>query len=345
MASPGTISEEEFKHFAESLAHLSSQIGDMWEVRKLQEQTYLYKRVVELVNLRPASGYQTIEDGGTVGVGGDCIASDNKAEVRASADNSFDCENFDDSILAANESVFGDGNLHEADSDSDDVDKLNGKMSCNRSTLVPCTYEYNIVYSPSYSVPVLYFNVYKPEGVLASLEEVWGSVPPLYTKQVDRDRWTMLTQQEHPLLRRPYFQLHPCHTADLMKQISCRHSNYLVTWLSAVGPVVKLSLPLATQLGSGKRTNMSGRSKKHRNFVSEPMGNKSAKTLPGIGTTCGNQLNKKGINTASKVYGEYLTRGGDEAKFKNWLGSKCNANDGQQRACAQAMKDWHDSHQ
>jgi hypothetical protein len=54
------------------------------------------------------------------------------------------------------------------------------------------TLEYHIVYSPSYAVPVLYFNAYAPSGKLLSLAELWSSVPPTYCGV---DRWTFITQQ------------------------------------------------------------------------------------------------------------------------------------------------------
>ena len=51
----------------------------------------------------------------------------------------------------------------------------------------------------------------------------------------------------HPLLNSqpPFYQLHPCHTANwmgtMLKNVS-KESNYLVTWLSFVAPYVGLKL-------------------------------------------------------------------------------------------------------
>ncbi|XP_041359476.1 ubiquitin-like-conjugating enzyme ATG10 [Gigantopelta aegis] len=108
------------------------------------------------------------------------------------------------------------------------------------------SYEYHIVYSCSYAVPVLYFTVSNSKGKLLSLDDVWSMVPDYYQQRLQDERWTFLTQQEHPILGRPFFQLHPCHTADLMKQVNSKlpQQNYLITWLSTVGPVVGLTLPL-----------------------------------------------------------------------------------------------------
>ncbi|XP_059162878.1 ubiquitin-like-conjugating enzyme ATG10 [Physella acuta] len=109
------------------------------------------------------------------------------------------------------------------------------------------TYEYHVLYSESYQVPVLYFNVFKKDGKLLSLEDVWKLCPVSYQKYMNENKWATLSQQEHPLLGRPYFQLHPCHTSDLMAQIMTNTKtynikNYLATWLSTVGPLVGLSI-------------------------------------------------------------------------------------------------------
>ncbi|XP_076353328.1 autophagy-related 10 [Tachypleus tridentatus] len=110
------------------------------------------------------------------------------------------------------------------------------------------TFEYHVIYSMSYSVPVLYFTAWRQDGSPLSLEEVWGQVPQCYQKQLKKQRWSILTQQEHPLLGRPSFVLHPCQTAQFMKAVlpSCerKESNYLLLWLSTVSPLVGLELPM-----------------------------------------------------------------------------------------------------
>lgn len=106
---------------------------------------------------------------------------------------------------------------------------------------------YNVVYSPSYQVPVLYFNMWRQDGSLLPLDEVWSMVPSTYQEVLRDTWWSTITQQEHPILGTPFFQLHPCKTAHLMKQTLPRgegkHANYLVTWLSSIAPLVQLTLP------------------------------------------------------------------------------------------------------
>lgn len=115
------------------------------------------------------------------------------------------------------------------------------------------TYDYHIVYSLSHSVPVLYFNAWHPSGQLLTLDEVWERVDATHRDQIISNKWGTLTQVEHPLLGRPYFQLHPCNTAKLMGQVMPQSASacspvtlrtYLVSWLSMFGPPVGLHLPL-----------------------------------------------------------------------------------------------------
>ena len=118
------------------------------------------------------------------------------------------------------------------------------------------TYDFHIVYSESYSVPVLYFNVYTDSGMLLSVDAVWNLVPEFYRARLAEDRWSFITQVEHPLLGRPFYQLHPCHTGKLMSSFTAKidvgsesSSSYLITWLSVVGPVVNLRVPLEFGIG------------------------------------------------------------------------------------------------
>ncbi|KAG0718679.1 Ubiquitin-like-conjugating enzyme ATG10 [Chionoecetes opilio] len=113
------------------------------------------------------------------------------------------------------------------------------------------TYDYHIVYSLSHSVPVLYFNAWHASGQLLTLDEVWEGVEATHREPILNNKWGTLTQTEHPLLGRPYFQLHPCNTAKLMAQVLPQPATgpaglkmYLTSWLSMFGPPVGLELSL-----------------------------------------------------------------------------------------------------
>jgi ubiquitin-like-conjugating enzyme ATG10 len=104
------------------------------------------------------------------------------------------------------------------------------------------TWEYHVLYSHSYSVPVLYFNSWTNDGRLLSLEDLWNLVHSSFQDSLQENRWSVLTQQEHPVLRRPFYMLHPCHTAQFLDCFHGRSANIVITWLSTVGPFVGLTL-------------------------------------------------------------------------------------------------------
>ncbi|XP_042644000.1 ubiquitin-like-conjugating enzyme ATG10 isoform X3 [Tyto alba] len=111
--------------------------------------------------------------------------------------------------------------------------------------------EYHVLYSSSYQVPVLYFRACFLDGRPLTLEEIWKNVHACYQARLLEGPWDTITQQEHPLLGQPYFVLHPCRTIEFMSPILTslrkqnRHTNYIVLWLSTVGPVVGLNLPMS----------------------------------------------------------------------------------------------------
>ncbi|GFG31413.1 hypothetical protein Cfor_09270 [Coptotermes formosanus] len=121
-------------------------------------------------------------------------------------------------------------------------DILEDKNVIARPTTGALTWEYHVLYSHSYCVPTLYFNAWTTDGRLLSLEDVWRRVHTKFQRSLQEDRWSVLTQQEHPVLRRPYYWLHPCRTAQILGCLQGRSPNIVITWLSTVGPVVGLTL-------------------------------------------------------------------------------------------------------
>ncbi|KAK7099890.1 hypothetical protein V1264_022933 [Littorina saxatilis] len=131
----------------------------------------------------------------------------------------------------------------EDDTDMEDADPSCIQPSPDQSSFVRC--QFHVLYSHSYSVPVLFFNICRPDGKRLGLEEVWSRVPEEYQARIQDHKWATITQQEHPYLGTPFFTLHPCHTASLMSQVPDATDTryYLIKWLSSVGPVVGLHLP------------------------------------------------------------------------------------------------------
>ena len=144
--------------------------------------------------------------------------------------------------------------------------------------------EYHVIYSTSYSVPVLYVRGYDAFGGMVRIDKLivdGGLTPNQHNeakthKESEDTRMNInsgetldnspsladfvkpesFSQCSHPLLFEPFYQLHPCHTAQWM-EIMCSVQNakedlerekqvsvgmYIIIWLSFVGPFVGLSI-------------------------------------------------------------------------------------------------------
>lgn len=102
------------------------------------------------------------------------------------------------------------------------------------------TFEYNVVYNISYSTPILCFNAWHTNGSLLTLEECWK----VLNINKECDALNILTQMEHPILFRPFYMLHPCKTPELLGKTSKTSKNPIVSWLSSIGPCIKLDVNL-----------------------------------------------------------------------------------------------------
>ena len=135
-------------------------------------------------------------------------------------------------------------NDHVEDNDTSALDVPNIQSIC---------YHYNIIYSESYQVPVMYFTASWQDGRLLQLQQVWDQV--LLMSDVN-NKLSTLTQTEHPLLGIPCYHVHPCNTATMMSSILDDkiedsdvlrwQTRYLIMWLSLVSPLT--NLPLSSSL-------------------------------------------------------------------------------------------------
>ncbi|KAK2156827.1 hypothetical protein LSH36_204g05004 [Paralvinella palmiformis] len=88
---------------------------------------------------------------------------------------------------------------------------------------------------------------------------------------------------------------------------------------------------------------MSTTSQKHRNFVSEPMGDKEVTELAGIGQVLGDRLKEKGFDKAYTVLGQFLVLKKNEEYFMDWIQDATRANKKQATDCYNCLKEWSDA--
>merc|ERR1712126_401061 len=138
--------------------------------------------------------------------------------------------------------------------------------------------EYNILYSVSYYVPVLYLRGYDSFGCGLRLDDLIKSrlfsrstqdnklddekVAEHHSRNQDKNhhiqssfvRSDTFSQVSHPLNFQPFYQLHPCHTSEWMKmmcsvkrdkegsRMELKVENYIIIWLSFVASFIGLSI-------------------------------------------------------------------------------------------------------
>jgi len=126
---------------------------------------------------------------------------------------------------------------------------------------VAWSFDYHIVYSEVYCVPVLYFQCSNLDGSLVRVEHLLKSIEKHHLKEMEHAQWPAISQEDHPILSAPYFFLHPCRTAEMMQNVcqplfvksdplkeagkdggAAISPDYLTTWLSLLAPIVGLHL-------------------------------------------------------------------------------------------------------
>ncbi|KAM7378694.1 hypothetical protein PAMP_004300 [Pampus punctatissimus] len=227
------LDEENFWQCCHLLLQQSDELRDGWSWEPVQgsEEGYLRKTALRSAFIDASTKWDQEE-------------SRSDSVPHASWDSGPDQEKEQCTLAAP-----GDAEIIKGDIDEDD-DEDNGICAASAGSSQVLQFEYHILYSCSYSSPVLYFRAFTLEGRSLSLEEVWSSVHPNFRLQLQYSPLNTITQQEHPLLGQPFFMLHPCRTEDFMKPVlqtaqdQHRPLNYVLTWLSVVGPLVGLDIPL-----------------------------------------------------------------------------------------------------
>ncbi len=108
---------------------------------------------------------------------------------------------------------------------------------------------FHIIYSSSYNVPVLYLNINRSNGSLLSYKETYDYFKIKLEQDSVED--LILTQQEHPILFKPFYFIHPCKTSKWMCESLINDTNqdkvdinYTLKWLSFVFSAFNLKLNL-----------------------------------------------------------------------------------------------------
>ncbi|XP_015437714.1 PREDICTED: ubiquitin-like-conjugating enzyme ATG10 [Dufourea novaeangliae] len=96
----------------------------------------------------------------------------------------------------------------------------------------PFVTEHHVLWSMSYSVPVLYFHGWKSD--FPGINPVTVEEAQSLVRHGDLN-YMELSQGIHPILGTPFLHLHPCRSQELL-QVTSKSKNKLVSWLSTVAP-------------------------------------------------------------------------------------------------------------
>lgn len=133
----------------------------------------------------------------------------------------------------------------------DDEESLDRRTGDARTSLIL----YDIVYSPSYQVPVLYirftdfFN--KENGSrMPTLDQVYDLLVPAAQRAAMQQVGVMgaLSLADHPMFNLPAYFVHPCRTSEVMARMTegrrARPIDYLLIWIGLIGASIGLTAPV-----------------------------------------------------------------------------------------------------
>ncbi|KAI9292737.1 hypothetical protein K502DRAFT_68543 [Neoconidiobolus thromboides FSU 785] len=136
----------------------------------------------------------------------------------------------------------------ESDRKIDYLIKRNVIMETKESENEPwLRFDYHILYSTSYQVPIFYFKAYSQASQPLTLSELYLHLTPHdHLEKIKLASFQGgLSQQDHPILNIPYFYIHPCHTKDLLSILDEKKvtlTTYIASWLSLIAPPLGLTI-------------------------------------------------------------------------------------------------------
>eukprot|EP01050_Picozoa_sp_SAG11_P017554 SAG11_NODE_2543_length_3237_cov_2.170172_4_plen_215_part_00 len=118
-------------------------------------------------------------------------------------------------------------------------------------------FEVHVAYSIVYGEPILLFNMTDAaSGALLSHDQMWRSI-----RQHHNGMPVVISQSEHPILGTPFYFVHPCDTSALMQSAMASAPKdppaglYLMSWLSAFGPIARTGVSVQLALEIIRRGN------------------------------------------------------------------------------------------
>ncbi|OCK95381.1 uncharacterized protein K441DRAFT_557173 [Cenococcum geophilum 1.58] len=139
-----------------------------------------------------------------------------------------------------------------------DEEALQLRVPANHGLMV----EYDIVLSPTYQVPVLYFRIRDAGCALPpSIDTLYRYVIPKQFKSQVESFGIIggITMTEHPVTNLPVFFVHPCNTAAALEASfhgrEITSEQYMQLWIGTVGWHVGLRVPIA--IASDKTDHLS----------------------------------------------------------------------------------------
>lgn len=131
----------------------------------------------------------------------------------------------------------------------------------SETEMVVVDWELHIVYNEIYNTPTLWLKATRSDGVPLTREKVARlcGVGVGEGEGEEEGGWTVLSQDEHPILGQPFFFLHPCGTPSRMARLlivgegggeddddekkTRAELTYLVKWFGLVAAVLGLRFP------------------------------------------------------------------------------------------------------
>ncbi|KAF2112477.1 hypothetical protein BDV96DRAFT_163607 [Lophiotrema nucula] len=112
--------------------------------------------------------------------------------------------------------------------------------------------EWDVIYSSSYQVPVIYFRIKDSSYRFPpNMETLRCIIPEQYKSQIEsHGLMGGITITDHPFTNTPVFFLHPCQTADVLAssvgtKTEITPTEYLLLFMTGMGRYMQLDLPLS----------------------------------------------------------------------------------------------------